>query len=94
MVFSISVIDSYSNLNCSFVDFIAGVVSRHFESRRRIFVDSQPERKDKKEINDRNTKIHNRRRQVYCCNSMDLTKVLISKHTSLDKPEEEIFCYS
>lgn len=52
-----------SKFYCCFVGFIA-VVSRHFESRRRIFVDSQPERKDKKEINDRNTKIHNRRRQV------------------------------
>lgn len=43
---------------------VPGAVSRHFESRRRIYNDSQLSRISIKEENDKKTKIKNRQRQV------------------------------
>ena len=42
----------------------SGAVSRHYESRRREYIDSQPNRKAAKEINIKNTKVRSRKRQV------------------------------
>ena len=45
---------------CVFV----GVVYRYYESTRRKYLDDQPGRLSAKERNQRNTKVHNRQKQV------------------------------
>ena len=44
--------------------FCVEAVHRHFESRRRMFNDSQPHRLSIKESNDKKTKLCNRQKQV------------------------------
>ena len=44
--------------------FFVGAVYRYYESRRRIYNDSQPSRLAAKKTNERRNKIRNRQRQV------------------------------
>ena len=44
--------------------FVVEAVSRYYESRRRLFNDSQPERQTAKQHNEKKTRIRNRQRQV------------------------------
>lgn len=45
--------------------YILGAVHRYYESRRRQYIDSKPERVAIKEHNDKKTKLKSRQKQVY-----------------------------
>lgn len=52
--------------------YFVGAVHRYYESRRRQYIDSKPERVAIKEQNDKKTKLRSRQKQVYCVYIIDL----------------------
>lgn len=68
-----------------------GAVYRHFESRRRIYNDSQPSRLAAKKTNEKRNKIRSRQRQVQC--SMLYFLNYSSYMSIMSSLVMELFCY-